>query len=680
MAKISLSNMMRKSLYSLSENIYLGGLCNIFVMLLPIPVISAILDGLASLFDMANSYLLSHFFKTASDVLRMLYPMLLLTYFSLFLSQKENISRVLVMTASFAIVFMICASTNSLTVGGNRPINLNIPFLILVLIPILVSKLIFYIESKEWIIRTELPNVVEESLNLIIITFLVIVIIGFPVFYLSNLMMSATENWFLDYNIHPLFDALILETTRNLLWFIGMNGHAVISSYSLDFDCSNVVNIVELKCHSENIINSMFLTTYASIGGAGNSLSLVLCMLLAKSKGYSRLGIVALTFSVFNINELVIYGLPVMFNPILIIPFIMVPVLSLSLAYLVTTLGFVAPITIPISWMTPTLYSGYLSTDGDINAVVLQVVIIIIGFLIYAPFFRRIDSMTIENGLFSKSLSNKYFNYQKLNESNPIGGVLPAMNQNLLAQDRINKLQGSGSFVLFFQPQYDMKNKKIISIEALIRHQDHKGKISPPTFIDDFHKVGLASDLDFWVLHRALAETAPFIKEFGITVSINVSPETFIKAGFFNIVKSEIEKINVPFSSIILEITEGVLIKDEFNTASTILKFRGLGVKIALDDFGSGYSSLGYLSKYEFDIVKIDRTLTMNTHNKIGEELFLLTCKIVRVLGAKIVVEGVETLREVELMEKENIPTVQGFFFAKPKPIEDIIFLNNVQF
>lgn len=663
-------------LENLSANLYLRGLCNTFIMLLPIPVISALCDVLSSFFTLFESHVLSQFMALVSESTRALYPILLLTYYSLFLSKKEDVSRVLVITSSLVIVLIICNTCK--IIDRNALLNMNVPFFIAVLIPILVSKFIFYIQDQKWLMESELPSVIDQSINLVGVTLLVIVIIGLPAFYLSSLVMSETISLFIYYDIDPLFNALMLETTRNLLWFIGMNGHAVLSGSSLGLDCNLAVNIAELTCDSEHILSSHFLTSYASIGGAGNSLSLVICMLFTKNRGYRRLGLVALTFSLFNINELVIYGLPVMFNPILIIPFILVPILSLSLAYLVTTLGFVDPVTIPISWMTPTLYSGYLSTDGDVNAVVLQAIIVILGIFVYNPFFRRMDGIRMENVVFAKSISDNYFNYDKFDESKSIGGMLPAMTQNIQAQNRINKLQRSGRFVLFFQPQYDLKNKKIVSIEALIRHKDDQGKITPPIFIDDFNQVGLASALDLWVLHRALSETAPIIKEFGITVSINVSPETFIKADFFNIVKDEIESVDVPFSSVILEITEGVLIKDELNTAKTILKFRTLGVKIALDDFGSGYSSLGYLSKYEFDIVKIDRTLTMNTYNKIGEELFFLTCKIVRVLGAKIVVEGVETQREVDLMEQENIPTVQGFFFAKPKPIEDIIFEKNV--
>lgn len=669
-----------KSFEYLSRNTYLRGLCNTFVMLLPIPVISALCGLLSNFFHVLELDLLSGFMGLLSETARSLYPVLLLIYYSLFLSKKEDVSRVIVITSSLIIVLIIC--DGCYTVEDPEFIKTHIPFFMTVLIPILVSKFIRYTHNQKWIMRSELPSVIDQSINLVGITLLSIIVIALPAFYLSNSVMAEVIDWSTGYDVDSLLDAVIIETIRNLLWTIGMNGHAVLPGTYLDLELgtisSHMLNENLLKGSSEHIFSNTFLSTYASIGGAGNTLSLVICMLLSNNKEFRRLGMVSLIFSFFNINELVIYGLPVMFNPILIIPFIITPIFSLVSAYWATVLGLVEPVTMSINWMTPALYSGYLSTAGDMNAIALQAMIIVVGVFIYLPFFRKMDVIEAGNCTFLKSISDDYFNYEKIGSAQHIGGILPEMTLNIQAQNRINELEKSGEFVLFYQPQYNLLTNKIVSIEALIRHIDFNGKVTPPIFIEDFNKVGLASNLDFWVLRRALNQTAVIINDFGITVSVNISPVTFVLSDFFDVVKAEIEKLNIAFSSVILEITEGVLIKDELNTAKTIEKFRSIGVQVALDDFGSGYSSLGYLSKYNFDIVKIDRTLTMNTDNNVGEELFSLTCKIVRALGAKIVVEGVEKQSEVELMKKEKINTAQGFFFAKPQPIEKITFTKNI--
>lgn len=102
-------------------------------------------------------------------------------------------------------------------------------------------------------------------------------------------------------------------------------------------------------------------------------------------------------------------------------------------------------------------------------------------------------------------------------------------------------------------------------------------------------------------------------------------------------------------------------------------------MKIALDDFGSGYSSIGYLSKYDFDKVKIDRSLVLNLDNKNGRELFRLTAKLVKITGAETVAEGIETERELEFMAEQGIDLIQGFYFYKPMPFDDITKLEYTQ-
>lgn len=133
------------------------------------------------------------------------------------------------------------------------------------------------------------------------------------------------------------------------------------------------------------------------------------------------------------------------------------------------------------------------------------------------------------------------------------------------------------------------------------------------------------------------------------------------------------------YSQVEFEITEDMLIQDEHRTHRVLSELREAGVKIALDDFGSGYSSIGYLSKYDFDKVKIDRSLVLNLDNKNGRELFRLTAKLVKITGAETVAEGIETERELEFMAEQGIDLIQGFYFYKPMPFDDITKLEYTQ-
>ena len=161
-----------------------------------------------------------------------------------------------------------------------------------------------------------------------------------------------------------------------------------------------------------NRITTNFYDFYAGMGGAGNTISLVLCMLfLTKNRSYKALAATALVLSLFNINEPIIYGLPIMFNPVMIVPFLIAPIIGLIIAYIATVMGLVAPITEIMSWMTPPLASGYIGTGYTWTGAILQLIIILVGIVIYYPFFKQMDKIGSSNALFAKSVSDDFFNF-----------------------------------------------------------------------------------------------------------------------------------------------------------------------------------------------------------------------------------------------------------------------------
>ena len=323
--------------------------------------------------------------------------------------------------------------------------------------------------------------------------------------------------------------------------------------------------------------------------------------------------------------------------------------------------------------MTPALLSGYSATGNDPSAVILQLVIIVIGIMIYYPFFKQMDKIIGTNAIFSKGLSDHFFNCRDMGNSHTVMGVLPQMSAKLAAQRHISQLHSSGEFVLFYQPQVDMQNNSIHSLEVLIRHKSYDGVITPPTFLSSFAKLGLSSEVDLWVVKQALNEVSPLAVDPNFKVSINISPDTFLIENFAKIVTKMIEQSSLAFQQVEFEITEDLLILDEQTTWNVLQELRSTGIKIALDDFGAGYSSIGYLSRYEFDKVKIDRSLVLNLKQKNGKEMFSLTSQLVRTVGAEIVVEGVEHQEEIDFMVQQGIHLIQGFYFYKPMALKDII-------
>lgn len=613
----------------------------------------------------------------ASSIIWKLFPILLLVYFSQFLSSLLKVSRVNVITPSLMIYFIVCNEWGLLQEGTVVPSN----YPLAIIIPILVGWSVRAMQNRKWFMRSELPNIVDQSYNLIMAT--TVLVVGYTLlgYVLGRVFCAADIAGFLLPSLDPysLFDGVIYELVRNLFWSIGINGHIIFAPYKAElYEATRVaIENHELLGTPLPILTTNFFDFYAGLGGAGNTISLVLCMLfLTKNRSYKALATAALILSFFNINEPIIFGLPIMFNPLLIVPFLIAPVVGLVIAYVATALGLVAPMTEIMSWMTPPLMSGYVGTGSTWTGAVLQLIIILVGVIIYYPFFKQMDNIGNANASFAKSLSDDFFNYEGVESGKSAGAFFPEITSKFAAQKRITDLKNNGEFILYYQPQVNTRTGEIRSLEVLIRHRSESGEISPPTFLDDFAKVGLMSELDLWVVETALKESAPLADSPHFKVSINMSPETCLVPDFTEKVLSMINQSALSYSQVEFEITEDMLIQDEHSTHRVLTSLREAGVKIALDDFGSGYSSIGYLSKYDFDKVKIDRSLVLNLNNKNGRELFRLTAKLVKITGAETVAEGIETEAELEFMAEQNIHLIQGFYFYKPMPFEDVLTLN----
>ncbi|HBC3533340.1 TPA: PTS sugar transporter subunit IIC/EAL domain-containing protein [Vibrio vulnificus] len=660
----------------LSSNAYLNGLCNTFVMLLPISLISAFSILISNLLNITGYTQAAEHVLVASDIIWRLFPILLLVYYSLFLASLHKLSKVTVITPAMVIYFVICHNWGLLQVGTIVPSN----YPLAIIIPTLVSLSIRFVSKRDWFVQSKLPSVVDQSINLVLSTFLLVLFytsLGYALEWLVD--FTHLSEWALPkLTLECLSHGVIYEVVRNLFWSLGINGHIVLAPYKAElYELTHNALQVSAQTGSElPILTSNFYDIYAGMGGAGNTLSLVICMiLLTKHKAYRSLGLAVLVLSIFNINEPVIFGLPIMFNPILIIPFLLVPVVGLVTAYYATLFGLVPPVSEIISWMSPPLWSGYIATGGHLSATLLQAIIILAGILIYYPFFRRMDQIANADTTLFKSASDDFFDYEALDNGKTAGALFPEMMEKFSAQQRVAKLKLSGDFVLFYQPQFDTDKQQINSVEVLIRHQDHSGQITPPYFLNDFRLLGLTSELDLWVVRTALCEVSPLASNPCFKVSINISPETCLVADFASRIISMIEESALDFHQVELEITEELLIQDAKQTQRVLDKLRGKGVQIALDDFGSGYSSIGYLSKFDFDKVKIDRSLVLNLDNHKGRELFRLTTEIVKTTGAEIVVEGVETEIELNFVSQLGIHLVQGYYFYKPMPFSQLIAL-----
>jgi diguanylate cyclase (GGDEF)-like protein/PAS domain S-box-containing protein len=233
-------------------------------------------------------------------------------------------------------------------------------------------------------------------------------------------------------------------------------------------------------------------------------------------------------------------------------------------------------------------------------------------------------------------------------------------------------LDGS-QFALHYQPIVELSTGTIQRAEALIRwHHPKRGLIRPAEFIQVAEETGMIMDIGNWVFREAVKQVAIWRSTLhpDFQVSINVSPMQFRRnVRLLSAFIGHQQKLNVPGQSIVIEITEGLLLDATPHISEELLAFRDAGIQVAIDDFGTGYSSLAYLKKFDIDYIKIDRSFVSNL-TLAAEDRALCEAIIVmaHTLGMKVIAEGIETDEQRKLLTAVGCDFGQGYLFCKPLP------------
>ena len=192
----------------------------------------------------------------------------------------------------------------------------------------------------------------------------------------------------------------------------------------------------------------------------------------------------------------------------------------------------------------------------------------------------------------------------------------------------------------------------------------------PAIFIPLAEETGIIVALGEWILRTACREAASWPRP--LRIAINLSPVQFQRGDLAKLVHEILLETGLSPSRLELEITEGVLIGDFSGTVSTLRRLKNLGVRIAMDDFGSGYSSLSYLQSFPFDKIKIDQAFVANLgHSQQAATIIRAVIALGRGLDLPVVAEGVETEEQLNFLRSENCNEIQGYLVGRPKPIED---------
>jgi len=237
----------------------------------------------------------------------------------------------------------------------------------------------------------------------------------------------------------------------------------------------------------------------------------------------------------------------------------------------------------------------------------------------------------------------------------------------------LSDLEGAadrGEFSLVYQPQVDAR-EMLVGVESLLRW-DHprRGSVSPGQFIPMAEQAGLIRPITRWVLDRVMAETADLAP---LHVGFNASALEFADPGFAGEVAALIHKRGFDPARLEIEVTETAILADGEEVHRTMDALHELGVRIALDDFGAGYSSLNHLRLYPFDKLKIDQAFVREcSATTQSAALINGVVGIGRALGMQVVAEGVETAQQQAFLRIAGVHAMQGYLFGKPAPISDL--------
>ncbi len=242
--------------------------------------------------------------------------------------------------------------------------------------------------------------------------------------------------------------------------------------------------------------------------------------------------------------------------------------------------------------------------------------------------------------------------------------------QELELETDLRRAIKDNALAVWYQPIYSISDQVIEGFEALARwpHPSH-GMVPPSRFIPLAEDTGLIIELGRWVLAEACAQLQEWNRRFGsrLSISVNISPRQFSDPRLLQYIREVLEQTELPPELLKLEITESVMLADPKSAESVLLEAQALGIKICLDDFGIGYSSLSYLLQFPFDTVKIDQSFVRDLdRDHVRTEVVRTVVQLAANLKKTVVAEGIETEGELQQLCRMHCDSAQGFLLSRP--------------
>ena len=640
-----------------------------FIALLPFILVNSLLSLVIALLSScipewqttAFFYGLTFF----SVQLAKIFPLLALISLSFHFAKYLQLSAIVVCSISFSILLALHVPTTEEVLSIDYvDVVLGDPRV--VLLPILTAYLLRILVTWRWLDLVKgkaLSRYLKQHLNIFLP-----VVICFMVILMLVTEASALLSWFFS----PLIDTLqtasigiqlfIRILLTHVLWSFGVHGdNAYLLLIGVDNGLTEVV---------PNLTASQFMDLFILYGGSGATLSLIIAIFISSKDSATRhIAKIATPFAFFNINEILIYGLPIIFNPRLLLPFILSPIVNFILAYSAISIGILEFDAHSFPWITPPFINAYMAS-GHFSAVIFQCFLIAIGVLIYLPFVQRFSLMS-EHYEFDRELMKRIqfqADIELMNETHYLKKQSESLKAEINLEKTIKEVL-AGELQLHYQPKIALIDGKVVGFEALIRLRDEYGTLKGPYFIDAFQRAGYSHIIDRFVINTVAEDLARWALEgFFPKVSINIDPNNITDSQLLAIMNDRLGSVA---HQVEIEMLESAFMLDISRIDSSIKQLKQCGFRFWLDDFGTGFSSLSLLSRINVDGIKLDRSILANASEPKGRTLYLQICKLCSSLGFSLTAEGVETRVEAEFVKEAGVAYVQGWLYAKAMPGPD---------
>ena len=504
----------------------------------------------------------------------------------------------------------------------------------------------------------------------------------FQVKSVQHLFMKAVDALFLRMQ-RSYVSGLAFTVLISVLWWFGIHGNNVLNQVAEDLFSEIIPG---------QIVSKSFMDTFVIMGGTGCIIGLLLAMMIfGKKSSTKKLTRMAFLPCVFNISELLVFGFPVIYNPLMILPFILAPALCFTNAFILTRTGFLPEVTNSVIWTTPPLLSGYIAT-GSVRGILVQLFNILISTACYAPFVVIHEKMSLNE--YAASMEELVGILKKCEETMEEVTLTECEgNAGRLAKMLVTDLQESlhassvdGNFddvesplLIKYQPQFDNRGR-CIGAEALLRY-DHVryGIIYPPLVIRLSRESGDLYDLETYIIERAVRDAESFRKVFGkeFKLSVNATVSTLYDKRFVPFLEEIARRYQLRTGNICIEITEETELITSEDTGALINKLRTFGYTFALDDFSMGHTSLQYLQHNPFDLVKLDGGLVRSIlTNERTREIVSSIVYLSKSLDFKVLAEYVETDELRDALEQIGVLLYQGYLFSPAVDREKLISLS----